>query len=229
MAEDKKPGISIEEQKPETAVPKAPGGPPAPEQGAQAVIPGMEGPPAPEGGQEREKPQEEEKQPRRGRQPKAKEAPAQGDKPKRKGRPAKSEKQTPGGGGAGKTTKAPKQDKAAGQPAPAQGEAPPEQPPQPRDASRGQKEEIVYLDLSELHPFQNHPFGVRDDVEMQGLVSSVKAGGVNQPALVRPREGGGYLNGGFEYENALGVCHRRLERRPHGGNGTGRPVLPGRL
>lgn len=119
-----------------------------------------------------------------------------GDKPKRKGRPPKAEKQAPGGGGAGKSAKAPKQDKAAGPPAPAKEEAPPppvpEQPPQPRDASRGEKEEIVYLDLSELHPFQNHPFGVRDDVEMQGLVSSVKAGGVHQPALVRPREDGGY-------------------------------------
>ena len=68
----------------------------------------------------------------------------------------------------------------------------PEQPVQPRDATRAEKEEIVYLHLSELHPFQNHPFGVRDDAEMQGLVESVKAAGVNQPALVRPREGGGY-------------------------------------
>ena len=68
----------------------------------------------------------------------------------------------------------------------------PEQPAQPRDATRAEKEEIVYLNLSELHPFQNHPFGVRDDAEMQGLVESIKAAGVNQPALVRPREGGGY-------------------------------------
>ena len=45
------------------------------------------------------------------------------------------------------------------------------------------KEEIVYLNLSDLHPFKNHPFGVRDDAEMQGLVESVKAAGVNQPAL----------------------------------------------
>lgn len=67
-----------------------------------------------------------------------------------------------------------------------------EQPAQPRDATRAEKEEIVYLNLSELHPFQDHPFGVRDDAEMQGLVESVKAAGVNQPALVRPREGGGY-------------------------------------
>ena len=48
----------------------------------------------------------------------------------------------------------------------------------------------MYLNLTELHPFKNHPFGVRDDAEMQGLVESVKAAGVNQPALVRPREGG---------------------------------------
>lgn len=212
MAEDKKPGVPVEEQKPEPPAPEVPGSPPAPE---QAVIPGMEGPPppenkvidlssvragagpeqqaapAPEGGQEWEKPQEEEKKPRRGRPPK--EAPAQGDKPKRKGRPPKAEKQAPGGGGPGKSAKAPRQSK----PGPAKEDpAPPppapEQPPQLKDASRGKKEEIVYLDLSELHPFQNHPFGVRDDVEMQGLVSSVKAGGVHQPALVRPREGGGY-------------------------------------
>ena len=69
----------------------------------------------------------------------------------------------------------------------------PEQQPAPRDASEGMdKEEIVYLNLSELHPFKDHPFGVRDDAEMLSLVESVKAGGVNQPAIVRPREGGGY-------------------------------------
>ena len=82
----------------------------------------------------------------------------------------------------------------AGKGAPAKAEAPAatDQPPASRDAARGVKEEIVYLNLSELHPFKNHPFGVRDDTEMQGLVESVKAAGVNQPALVRPREGGGY-------------------------------------
>ena len=69
---------------------------------------------------------------------------------------------------------------------------PPAPPQEPLDASRGEKEEIVYLDLTELHPFKNHPFGVRDDAEMRGLVDSVKAAGVNQPALVRPREDGGY-------------------------------------
>ena len=75
--------------------------------------------------------------------------------------------------------------------APAGTEVTPE-PSAPRDAIRAEKEEIVYLNLSDLHPFKNHPFGVRDDAEMQGLVESVKAAGVNQPALVRPREDGGY-------------------------------------
>ena len=61
-----------------------------------------------------------------------------------------------------------------------------------KDATRATKEEVVYLDLSELHAFKDHPFKVREDTEMQSLVESVKTGGVNQPALVRPREGGGY-------------------------------------
>ncbi len=171
--------------------------PPAPEPEAQGVISGMEGPPSPEnkvidlssvragqeqtdpakeGGQEWEKPQEQPEPPRRGRRPKNKEAPAQGEKPKRKGRPPKAEKQPPGGGGAGKTAKTPRQGKAASQPAPAKEEAPPppapapEEQTQPKDASRGEKEEIVYLDLDQLHPFQNHPFGVRDDNEMRETV-----------------------------------------------------------
>ena len=60
--------------------------------------------------------------------------------------------------------------------APAGAEVTPE-PTAPRDATRAEKEEIVYLNLSDLHPFKNHPFGVRDDAEMQGLVESVKAAG----------------------------------------------------
>ena len=143
--------------------------------------------PAKEGGQEWEKPQEQPEPPRRGRRPKNKEAPAQGERPKRKGRPPKAEKQTPGGGGAGKTAKTATRGKAAGKSTPAKEEIPPppapapEEPTQPKDASRGEKEEIVYLDLDQLYPFQNHPFGVRDDMEMKGLVSSVQAGGVHQP------------------------------------------------
>ena len=99
--------------------------------------------------------------------------------PKEKGKATK-----PGKGRPSKAEKAAPEEKAA-PPAP-------EVPPTPRDATRAEKEEIVYLDLSDLHPFKDHPFGVRDDAEMKSLVESVRNGGVNQPALVRPREGGGY-------------------------------------
>lgn len=68
----------------------------------------------------------------------------------------------------------------------------PEAPPVPRDATRSEEEKTVYINISELHPFKEHPFGVRDDAEMKALVESVSKSGVNQPALVRPREGGGY-------------------------------------
>ena len=67
-----------------------------------------------------------------------------------------------------------------------------EQSTEPKDAARGVKEEIVYIDLDQLHAFKDHPFEVRDDTEMRSLAESVKVSGVNQPALVRPREGGGF-------------------------------------
>lgn len=113
--------------------------------------------------------------PRRGCPPKANKAAP--DKAKPQPRDKMSQSKPPAGKGA---------------PVKAEASAATEQPPAPRDAPRGVKEEIVYLNLSELHPFKNHPFSVRDDAEMQGLVESVKVAGVNQPALVRPREGGGY-------------------------------------
>ena len=125
----------------------------------------------------------------------------------RRGRPPKESKSTPGktaprdkksqGKGAELSAPAKKKDSrtpGSGKAAPVVESKPPlpEQPAEPRDATRPVKEEIVYLDLSELHAFKDHPFEVRDDAEMQALVESVKTGGVNQPALVRPREGGGY-------------------------------------
>ena len=103
-----------------------------------------------------------------------------------KGRPPKAEKTAP------EQVKSPKAGKAHAAPEEKAAPPAPEVPPTPRDATRAEKEEIVYLDLSDLHPFKDHPFGVRDDAEMKSLVESVRNSGVNQPALVRPREGGGY-------------------------------------
>ena len=114
--------------------------------------------------------------------------PAEKDKAAKpgRGRPPKTEKASP------EQTKPPKAGKTHAAPEEKAAPPAPEVPPTPRDATRAEKEEIVYLDLSDLHPFKDHPFGVRDDAEMKSLVESVRNGGVNQPALVRPREDGGY-------------------------------------
>ena len=53
-------------------------------------------------------------------------------------------------------------------------------------------EKIQILPLAELHPFEGHPFQVRDDEEMDKMVDSVKEYGVMTPAIVRPRRDGGY-------------------------------------
>ena len=53
-------------------------------------------------------------------------------------------------------------------------------------------EKVVRIPLSELHPFPNHPFHVRDDEAMQNTVDSIREYGVLTPGIVRPRENGGY-------------------------------------
>ena len=55
-----------------------------------------------------------------------------------------------------------------------------------------QEERIVKLPLTVLHDFPNHPFKVRDDEAMQETVESIRQYGVLVPAIVRPREDGGY-------------------------------------
>ena len=55
-----------------------------------------------------------------------------------------------------------------------------------------QDEMVVRLPLADLHPFPNHPYGIREDQAMQDTVDSVKANGVVVPAIVRPRAEGGY-------------------------------------
>lgn len=53
-------------------------------------------------------------------------------------------------------------------------------------------ETIIEIPLDELHPFPDHPFGVRDDDMMQQTVESVREYGVIVPGIARPREDGGY-------------------------------------
>ncbi len=54
------------------------------------------------------------------------------------------------------------------------------------------KEQVTDIALSELHPFKNHPFKVLDDEEMDKTVQSIREFGVLTPAIVRPRDEGGY-------------------------------------
>lgn len=53
-------------------------------------------------------------------------------------------------------------------------------------------ERVQQIPLAELYPFPDHPFSVRDDDSMKETVESIKDRGVLQPAIARPREGGGY-------------------------------------
>ena len=55
-----------------------------------------------------------------------------------------------------------------------------------------QRERVVELPLAELHPFRNHPFKVLDDEKMADTAQSIREHGVLVPAIVRPREEGGY-------------------------------------
>lgn len=61
------------------------------------------------------------------------------------------------------------------------------------EVSQGaEAEQVVQLKLSELHPFEGHPFQVRDDEEMQQMVESLSEFGVLVPLIVRPDPYGGY-------------------------------------
>ena len=61
-----------------------------------------------------------------------------------------------------------------------------------KTAAAAQEDRITLLPLSELHDFPNHPFKVRDDEAMQETAESIRQYGVLVPAIVRPREDGGY-------------------------------------
>ena len=55
-----------------------------------------------------------------------------------------------------------------------------------------QREKVLESPLSELHPFKDHPFKVKDDEAMMETADSIRQYGVLVPAIVRPDAGGGY-------------------------------------
>ena len=60
---------------------------------------------------------------------------------------------------------------------------------------------ITMIDVSKLKEFENHPYKVKDDLEMENLKDSIKENGILSPIIVRPIEND-------EYEIISG--HRRL-------------------
>lgn len=55
---------------------------------------------------------------------------------------------------------------------------------------RASKEETI--PINKLHPFSNHPFHVRHDLEFSELVDSISESGIITPIIVRPKVGVGY-------------------------------------
>ena len=55
-----------------------------------------------------------------------------------------------------------------------------------------QRERVMEIPLTELHPFQNHPFKVKDDEAMLETADSIRQYGVLVPAIARPDPDGGY-------------------------------------
>ena len=77
------------------------------------------------------------------------------------------------------------------------------------------KPKVEELPLTELTPFKNHPFKVKNDAEMAELMKSIADAGVLSPAMARPKKGGGY---------ELISGHRRLAACKALGMGT-MPVI----
>ena len=55
-----------------------------------------------------------------------------------------------------------------------------------------QQERIVTIDCNEIDSFQQHPFKVRDNQDMDELIESIQKNGVIMPCIVRPKENGRY-------------------------------------
>jgi len=147
--------------------------------------------------------------PRKGRPPKADKTAPDKPKPSKRDKVSRSDGKAPDA----KEPIKPAQDTAPKETATAEQTAPePTTPPRPVEEGK-----LVYLKLSEVHPFHTfrpHPFKVRDDAKMQEIVASIRVNGVMVPGLARPEKDG---NG---YEIVAG------HRRTHGSELAGLEEMP---
>ena len=61
-----------------------------------------------------------------------------------------------------------------------------------RERAEARLPKVEEIPLTELTPFKEHPFKVKDDEEMEQLKESIRTSGVLVPALARPKSAGGY-------------------------------------
>jgi len=54
------------------------------------------------------------------------------------------------------------------------------------------REKVMEIPLTEIDPFPNHPFLVKNDEAMQNMTESVKTFGIQTPAIVRQKDDGRY-------------------------------------
>ena len=73
--------------------------------------------------------------------------------------------------------------------------------------AEARQERVQEIPLSELHPFEGHPFRVVDDEDMEKTVESIRDYGVLTPAIVRPDPDGGYeIISGHRRHHASGLA-----------------------
>ena len=60
------------------------------------------------------------------------------------------------------------------------------------DKTSKNPEQVQGIPISELHPFEGHPFKVLDDDSMAQTVESIRQMGIANPLIVRPDPDGGY-------------------------------------
>lgn len=66
---------------------------------------------------------------------------------------------------------------------------------------------IIMVPLNDLYEFNNHPFQVKDDEQMEQMTESIRQYGVLNPGLVRPRGEGGYeIISGHRRKRASGLA-----------------------
>jgi len=58
--------------------------------------------------------------------------------------------------------------------------------------ARAEPEQVQQIPVTQIRPFTNHPFQVKDDELMQQTVDSIMQVGILNPVIVRPDPGGGY-------------------------------------